>query len=278
MKILFTGKPNKGSWQIRAVQMAEGFATCIPFATEKQCRQFDFIVAVKHVPQEVVKAIRASGKPWAWDVVDPYPQPTCAAWSKQMAINWLRVRLNDLKPSVACWATDQMKQDIDQGGVVIPHHYRPSIAVNPIREQIRVIGYEGSPRYLANWAVALYKAADEIGAEFVERPLSLSLCDVVVAVRGGDADCYATQNWKSNVKLANAHGSGTPFVGQPSAGYLETACGYEKWVLSPQQLPEALNQLGPQSIRKEISDRFLLSGIPVQKCQQMWTQVAQGFV
>lgn len=278
MKILFTGKPNKGSWQIRAVQMAEGFAQCIPLATVEQCRKFDFIVAIKRLPGEVLSAIRASGKPWAWDVVDAYPQPQCAAWSKAQAIAWMQERMGAMRPTTAVFATHRMKDDVAMGGDVIPHHHRPSIACNPIRDQIKTIGYEGSPRYLAHWDLALRKAAVGIGATFVDRATSLAECDVVVAVRGGDADCYATRNWKSNVKLANAHASGTPFIGQPDAGYRETATGAECWVETPKDLPAALAHLAAQRDRARIAHTFKRAAISVDACRKQWTDIAQRHV
>jgi hypothetical protein len=274
VNILFTGKPNKGSWQIRAVQMADGLGACIPFATVKQCRKADFIIAVKRVPEEVLQAIRDSGRPWAWDVVDPYPQPECSAWSREQAIHWMRLKLRAMKPTVAVWATQSMQQDIEADGVVIPHHSRPGIAVNPIREELRVVGYDGAPAYLDHWAPALSAAAKRVGATFVDRVGSLAQCDVVVALRGGRADCYVTRHWKSNVKLANAHGSGTPFIGQPDSGYMETAAGGECWVQSPDQLDSALASLLSKVERERISKEFLSKAISLRSCQDLWRRVA----
>ncbi len=277
MKILFTGKPNKGSWQIRAVQMAAGFAHCIPHATEAQCRKFDFIVAVKRVPEEVIRSIRASGRPWAWDVVDAYPQPQCSAWGREEALTWLREKIRVLQPTAICWPNEKMKADAGVGGTVIPHHARPGIACNPVRERIEFVGYEGCADYLGEWEPALHAAAQRIGAKFCSRAPSLAECDVVVAVRGGAADCYATRQWKSNVKLANAHASGTPFIGQPDPGYKETACGQEQWIEQPRELDLALEMLAPRVERQRISIAFRSAAIRVKTCQQQWQRIAESF-
>lgn len=275
MKILFTGKPNKGSWQIRAVQMAEGLGQCVPFATVHQCREADFIVVVKRTPPEVLRSVRASGRPWAWDAVDPYPQPLCSTWSRKQAIFWVREQVLELRPTVVCWANKKMSQDIDMEGVVIPHHHRPGTPCNPVRDRITLVGYEGSPKYLAEWAPALHMAAERIGAKFTDSPASLAECDVVVAVRGGPADCYATRQWKSNVKLANAHGSGTPFIGQKDPGYQETRAGGEIWVAKPDDLGPALETLALQKDRQKISENFRASAITLQDCQKQWSDLAR---
>lgn len=274
MKILFTGKPNKGSWQIRAVQMAAEFGECIPYATEKQCRAADFIVAIKRVPQEVLNAIRASGTPWAWDTVDCYPQPACSGWSREWSIEWMREQVRSMQPTVVCFATQRMRQDVGFGGAVIYHHHRPGIATNPIREKIRVIGYEGASQYLGHWEKRLEQSARHIGAEFTMKPSALADCDVVVAFRGGAADCYATRHWKSNVKLANAHASGTPFIGQLDDGYRETMTGAEHWVDEPKDIDLALEWLSSQRERLRVSQVFRGASISVQDCQKSWQEVA----
>lgn len=277
MKLLFTGRPNKGSWQIRGVQMAQGLGTCIPFATTEQCKQFDFIVVVKNALPAVVQAVRASGKPWAYDFVDAYPQPTCSAWSKDQAIAWVRRKVMELHPNVVVWANDRMRSDMAMGGEVILHHSRPGLQCNPIRRALRKVGYEGSPNYLGAWRKHLHHAVAKIGAEFVENPGNLADLDVVVAFRQGPADCYATRHWKSNVKLANAHGSGTPFMGQPDDGYLETKTGNEQWVTDFHELEPALVELMPQERRSEIAISFLQSKITLEQCQQQWLEIARRY-
>lgn len=278
MKILFTGKPNKGSWQIRAVQMASGFADCIPFASASQCKAADFIVAVKRVPLEVLRAIQESGRPWAWDSVDAYPQPHCANWSREDSIKWARDLVASMRPTTTCWANLKMREDVGLGGEVIPHHHRPGISINPVRKVLKTVGYEGSPRFLGSWEHHLHHAAASIGAIFDPQAPTPSACDVVVAFRGGAADSYPARNWKSNVKLANAHASGTPFMGQPDAGYLETQTGMEFWVEHPRMLAPALDALVSYERRVEISNRFKVAAISLQQCQQMWLQIAKAHV
>lgn len=257
--------------------MASGLGDCIPFATVKQCREYDFIVVVKRTPPEVISAVRASGRPWAWDVVDAYPQPECAKWSKEQGVAWLQHQVKLLRPTVTCWATRRMQEDVGLGGYVIYHHHRQAIATNPIRDRIHKIGYDGSPKFLgAKWSAALASAAQSIGATFDDRVASLADCDVVVAVRGGEASCYATHNWKSNVKLANAHASGTPFIGQPDAGYLETQTEAECWVERPQQLASALERLASRQVREQVSRTFTAATIGLQICQLQWRKIAEA--
>lgn len=230
---------------------------------EPQMREFDgfdAIVVVKRVPADLLARIRASKVPWVYDIVDAYPQPASSAWDRATAIGWVRETLVHLKPAGVIWPTQRMADDCDPfhrlRSIVIPHHCRPDAAPNPIRERVARVGYDGVVRYLAGWEAIIRQECERRGIEFVCNPASLAEVDAVVAFRGGEWAGYTTRHWKSHVKLANAHGTGTPFLGQRESGYLENACGREFWVDSVTELRGALDWMADQDVRRDISERF----------------------
>ncbi len=273
MKILFTGKGTSGSWQIRGVQMAQAMgAVAAPMATLEQCAAADVIVAVKRIPDQLLATIRKSGKPWAWDCVDAYPQPACSGWGREQAMLWLRAEVARLKPDLVIWPNQRIQEDAGHGEVVY-HHHRPGIEINPIRERIEVIGYEGSEKFIDSWRPAIEAECRRIGARFVVNPPRLADVDVVLALRGDGWNGYPQARWKSNVKIANAHGSGTPFIGAPEDGYTETACGAEYWATSAEQLRMSLDWLAPRETRAEVKSRFLRAAMPIEKAAKRYEEV-----
>jgi hypothetical protein len=204
---------------------------------------------VKRVPDALLQALR--GIPIVYDIVDAYPQPYGNEWSRGECLNWLSREVKRIRPAGLIAATKRMAEDCEGFGIPVlwlPHHHRPGIARNPIREEIRKIGYEGSPQYINQWRPYIEAECQRIGAEFVVNPPRLADVDVVLALR--DAKGYAPRFWKSNVKLANAHGSGTPFIGCRESGYIETASGAEYWADNPVELRVAMDWLKSQSARE----------------------------
>ena len=266
MNLLFTGRGTSGSWKIRGEQLGHALGARVqPMASLDDCRWADVIVVVKRVPAELLQRIRQSGRPWLYDIVDAYPQPLCASWGPSESKEWLKDHLAMLKPDSVIWPNQKMKDDHRGGGAVLYHHHRPAIKVNPIRTRIKAIGYEGSASYINGWMPAIEKQCRRIGAEFVLNPGNLSEVDVVLALRDRNHAGYPQRFWKSNVKLANAHGSGTPFIGLPEPGYQETASGCEYWATTGEELETALNWLESQSAREQVSERFLASAISIDK-------------
>jgi hypothetical protein len=266
MKVAVTGRGGSGSWQVRGVQLGQALgATVKPLATADDLRGADLAIVVKRTPEPVLRALRESGTRWVYDIVDCYPQPESAAWGRAEAISWVQGRLRDLKPNAVIWPNATMRSDCDTGlpGMVLPHHCRPGIARNAVREQIRTVGYEGRPSYLAHWEPMLHAECTRRGWRFVVNPPALADVDVVVAFRGGAWDGYVPRHWKSAVKLANAHGSGTPFIGQRESGYAETATGAEYWADSQRELATAFDWLESQSAREQVSDRFVQAAYTV---------------
>lgn len=268
MRLLVTGKGGgAGSWAVRGEQLGGAVGAVVkPMATRQDVRDCDLAIVVKRTPPSVVQVLRAERRRWVLDVVDFYPQPASSGWSRDEAVRWVRARIGELQPSAVIWPNRQMAVDctVDLPSMVLYHHHRPRIARNPIRERVRVVGYEGAAAYLADWHQPLERECERRGWRFVVNPEQLAELDIVVAVRGGAYAGYVPEHWKSNVKLANAHGSGTPFAGQLERGYLETATGAERWLESPNQLRALFDALESRSAREAIRDRFLANAYPVE--------------
>lgn len=227
---------------------------------------------------ELIQNLRQSGKPWVWDIVDAYPQPTCSTWNRAQCIGWVYSRIKLLKPTGIIWPNQRMRDDcaVDIPSVVIPHHYRPGIAVNPIREQVSQIGYEGSQNYIAGWLEPITQACTDRGWNFVVNPPSLADVDIVLACRGSGFNGYAQRHWKSNVKLANAHGSGTPFIGPRECGYLETQTGLEQWADCHDDLDDCLDRLSSQYHRQTVQKAFLANRYSVDDAARHLHQFLHG--
>lgn len=252
---------------MRGVQLGQQIGANVKAnATQQDCKQASAIVAVKRISPELHAAIKASGKPFVWDIVDAYPQPLCTSWDKDTAIGWVQAKIKQYLPSGIIWPNQRMRDDCDTGlpGVVIPHHFRPAMSVNPIREQIKVLGYEGSPPYIGEWLDPILNECRERGWEFRINQGQLADWDIVIAARGSQYNGYVQRHWKSNVKLANAHGTGTPFVGPRECGYLETATGLEQWADSPADLRDCFDRLTEQHHRKQVHSAFMASRYSVE--------------
>jgi hypothetical protein len=224
---------------------------------------YDIIIGVKRVPDALAQAWRGR---LVWDIVDAFPQPHGNHWSEAECKTWLSKEVRRLSPIAIIAATRKMAEDCALFGVPVlwlPHHYRPGIKINPIRERIEVIGYEGGLAYIERWRSSIDRECNRIGARFVVNPQNLADLDVVLALRGETG--YAPRNWKSNVKLSNAHGSGTPWIGGREAGYLEMATGSEQWADTPQELRDSIDSIAEHSKRQEIGRRFLESRISLEQ-------------
>lgn len=265
MKLLFTGRGTSGSWTIRGDQLGRACGAVVkPRATTSQCREADKIVVVKRVPEELRVLLR--DRWWAWDILDAYPQPGCAYWSREKGIAWIHEQIEKMRPPAIIWPNRKMREDCDPGlpGIVLPHHHRPGIRSNPIREQVKVVGYEGAD-YLGSWRPVLEEQCLRRGWQFRMNPEHLAELDIVVAFRDRQFSGYVQRSYKSNVKLANAHGSGTPFCGQAEDGYTEQATGAEYWAETPKELSTCLDWLESQDTREQVSDRFRAKAYPLEQ-------------
>lgn len=264
MEILFTGKGgNSGSWEIRGNQLGR-MGTVAPNCQNP--RGFDVAVVVKRTPDTVIQTLRASGIPWVWDIVDAYPQPHANLWTKREGIEWVRKQVANLRPAGIIWPNRKMMEDceIDLPQNVLYHHHRPNLKLNPIRDTVRTVGYEGG-NYLGTWRPIIEAECRKRGWDFVVNPGELANLDIVVAFR--EPTGYVPFSWKSNVKLANAHGSGTPFVGAPENGYIDTQSGAEYWACNKDDLRVSFDWLEDQSSREQVRDRFLSAAYPLEQAQ-----------
>lgn len=258
MHLLVTGRGSSGSWKIRAEQLGAAIgATVLPRALDVGA--FDAAIVVKRCPEDVLERLHAEQVPIIWDIVDAWPQPAGNDWNITTALQWLSSEVKRIKPRAIVAATRAMREDCARFGLPclwLPHHGRPGIEANPIREQVQRVGYEGG-QYLGAWEGWLEAACASRGWTFHVNPPALAELDIVVAFR--DSRGYPATHWKSNVKLANAQASGTPCILQADSGYAETACGAEAWAASRGQLEDALTALQPAAVRRHASGELLAS-------------------
>lgn len=252
MHVLITGRGTSGSWRIRGVQLgSEMGATVLPNALD--VAPYDVAVLVKRPTAELLQRFRRAGTKVVWDVVDSWPQPAGNEWNKKRCLDWLEEQIIMVRPAGIVASTEAMASDCERLGVpvlALPHHARPGLRANPIRP-VKVVGYEGGEQYIARWRPVIESQCAKRGWQFVSQPDELADVDIVLALR--DSNGYAPRQWKSNVKLANAQGSGTPVICGREAGYLETASGAECWADTPEELAAAFDQLEPTGARLEVS-------------------------
>jgi hypothetical protein len=254
-RILITGNGKSASWKIRGEQLGAAIdATITPKATHAV--GFDLTVIVKRIDMRFVEHLRAAKTRLVYDIVDAWPQPHGNLWDRAACLRWLKGQLELVRPYAAVAATQAMADDIVTVGfkgpvVALPHHARPGQAINPIRRVVETVGYEGGVQYLGKWRGFLEAECARRGWRFVVNPPALADLDIVVALR--EADGYAPKHWKSNVKLANAQGSGTPIICNREAGYLETDRAGATWADTAPELRVALATLADATVRHHVA-------------------------
>lgn len=259
LKVLVTGVGAAGSWVVRGEQIGHAMgATVKQHVTVADCKAHDVILVVKRCSDEMVRNIRASGRPWLFDILDAYPQKDCEKWNANQSRAWLKGEIRRLQPTDVIFPNQKMRSDADlELSPVIYHHARPGQPINPIRTELKVLGFEGHPRYLGDLMNLVLKICEKHNFDFLMNPSNLASLDVVLAIRAAPWNSYPAHNWKSNVKLANAHATGTPFIGPDENGYVETAAGGELLSASPQMLERYILSLRSQAARWDIQQKFL---------------------
>lgn len=254
--ILVTGRGKSGSWQIRGDQLGRAIGAHVEPNASK-VSQYRLAVIVKRPRPDLVYRLHQANVPILWDVVDSWPQPLGNNWDRSQCLGWLKAEVKALKPKALVAATEAMAVDCDFGLPVLtlPHHSRPNQRINPIREKVGTVGYEGGENYLGAWKPWFEAECKRRGWRFVVNPKEHADVDIIVAVR--EAQGYGPRRWKSNVKLANAQGSGTPCVMNREAGYLETACGAERWADTKEEMVQALDSLEPKEERLKAAASLL---------------------
>jgi hypothetical protein len=254
VKILVTGRENGGSWQIRAVQLGAAIGALVQ-PNAGSAKGFDVAIVVKRARQDLLDRIR--GIPVIWDVVDAYSQAGLE-WTALQCRGWLASEVARIKPVAIVAATEAMAADCEGFGIpvlALPHHARYPQVINPIRKVVQTVGYEGREQYLGRWRSVLEQECKRRKWAFVVNPKTLASLDIVVAFR--ESRGYAATQWKSNVKLANAQGSGTPIVMQRDAGYMETASGAEWLADKASELYTAFDQIADHDVRWQPANRML---------------------
>jgi hypothetical protein len=253
MRILITGKGSSGSWQIRGVQLGQALAAEVqPMAEPSDCRSAQVVVGVKRIPESLLRAIKASGRPFVWDVVDAWSQP--CDWNEAQAKAWLRGELARLEPDAVVFGTPQMRADSGFTGpaMVLPHHAWPKYAPNQIRP-VQVVGYEGAEAYLGRWRTVLERECARREWTFRVNG-DMALADIGIALRDGGG--YPAAWWKPGTKLANLQALGIPALCSEEAGYRDIASGTESWIRTPEEIGPALDLLRTVAVRREMATQM----------------------
>lgn len=254
MKVIITGRGKSGSWKIRGDQLGQAIgATIAP--RYNNFDGYDRVIAVKRLNDEFLQAVRKSGRPWIWDIVDAYPQPESRSWSEYQAISWLQKAVERAKPRAMVFPTTQMKVDSKFQGpcLVLPHHAWLKYSRQAIRPEVQKIGYEGGEQYLGKWGPKIIKVCADRNWQFIVNG-DLTECDIGVALR--DPLSYADKNWKSNVKIANLQALGLPILCTSEASYKEFASGGEFMIHEDfcDSIGAVLHHMSNYDIRKDIHD------------------------
>jgi len=247
MKILVTGKGEaSGAWKVRGEELGRAIgAEVYPKASDAQVKAADIVITVKHTQPNITAAQGIT----VLDIVDAYPQPDANQWSREQLIAWANDYSLPYNYTVA--ATEAMR--VDTGAdFALRHHYRPDIEENPIRARVQTVGYEGSERYLDGWMEDILRECKRRGWTFLVNPDRLADCDVVLAVRGNQWRGYATDNWKSCVKMSNSIGSITPMIALPERGYIETGAPFVS-VEAPSGIDAAFAQIESLATRMRMA-------------------------
>jgi hypothetical protein len=258
MRILVTGRGTSGSWAIRGEQLGAAIGAHVERNAAKLAG-YDAAILVKRPVADLLRRLHIARVPIIYDIVDSWPQPVGNEWERNECMAWLRQQVATIKPRALVCSTNVQANDCAEFGLPIlalPHHARPNQVVNPIRDNVERVGYEGAEHYLGYWRGLIDAECKRRGWRFVINPpgneAALASVDIAVAFRAPRG--YAARRWKSAVKLANAQGSGTPCVVDGESSHLETSSGGEIFADDARELSAAFDLLAPVSARRMIGD------------------------
>lgn len=219
----------------------------------KDFKGYELVIGVKRVPKDVLNAIRKSGRPWVWDIVDAYPQPLSNNWSQDQALQWLKDEIQTHQPSAMVFPTTRMYNDSEFAGpsLVLPHHAWPKYRKQTIRPKVKVLGYEGGEHYLGKWGPLLNKICAARNWSF-QINQNLEDADIGIALR--DPLNYASRNWKSNVKVANLQALGLPIICTNEVSHFEFGGDTVITVSSEKGLNSTLDHLQDYDLRMAYGD------------------------
>lgn len=266
-----TGWGRSGSWEIRADALGAAIGATVAWRA-MEFNGADVVIYIKRMNDSLLAAIRKSGLPWVWDVIDAWPRPMEARWDRQTALIWIRGELRRLKPTGLVVNTTTMLNDSGWIGpsIVLPHHSCTRYQPRPLSEKIATVGYEGLPEYLGPWRAVLEEECSRRGWKFIVGDLSEA--DVGVALRH-DFN-YANRFWKSNVKLANLQNLGIPVICSPEEGYREFGSGRELIVEKRAQLTEAFDRIAAMKMeeRLEIREAMIAARPTLEKTAKAYSE------
>lgn len=281
MKLLFTGRGTSGSFQIRGIQLGRAIGAHVE-PNAQHVDGYDVAVLVKRKTGNLVERLHRAKVPLVWDVVDSWPQDKNVGntWNQQASLDWLGEQVREIRPAGIVAATNRMRLDCEKLSfglpvLWLPHHARPGLAINPIRLDVRKVGYSGAVHYLGKWRHVLESECKRRRWKFVVGVEQLAEVDIVVAVR--DATGYAARNWKSNVKLANAQGSGTPIICNRESGYMEIDDG-ALFVDTEDEMKAALDSLVHYEVRLAVSQQLRAATISLDHVAKDYKQWLQQFI
>ena len=217
VKACFVSNTSAGSWEIRGKQIAGMRSNWLAInkPSKSIIDEADIICVVKKPNFKIIEIARKKNKPIVYDILDSWQQPSDdrACLNKEDAINLFSKKWKEIDADGYIFPTKNMENILGtlvKNKVTIYHHYWPQIKINPIRKIVKKVGYVGNKNFLGMWGHKLDQLCKKKDIEFVINPEDFIDMDVVVLTRGGDYANYLAKNFKSNVKLANAMGSGTP--------------------------------------------------------------------
>lgn len=238
----------KGSWAVRGVQIGKAIGARVTgAATAADWAWADICILVKRAWETFAQTATDAGVPIIWDAVDFWQQPDENHVDDPVALT--RRYMGNLSPTAIICATKAMA--VDLGGLYIPHHSRPGLMPAPVRTQLQLVAYEGTPKYLGPWRTALESACARVGAAFVVNPPDLRAADLVVAFRGGPWDGPICRRWKSGVKYVNAQAAGRPVLTQAHAAFEETGVD-GRIVDDPDDLESAIRAYLDPAVRQAV--------------------------
>ena len=245
--MLVTGRGTGGSWKIRGEQLGSAMgATVKPMASVDEVNNADLIWLVKKPCDSIEQ--RTGPAKLIWDCIDYWKQPQENAWTRDQVIKHILKEAKRLRVDYIVAATRAMADDLETP-YFLRHHGRIYYNQNPIREHVKIVAYEGQAKFLGKWLNVIGRECERRKWVFMVNPPNLVDVDIVIAVRDYPHKGYATDHYKSNVKLQNAQNSGTPIICSRERGYIETSSGGEYFADTPIELEAAFDYLAPQAIR-----------------------------
>lgn len=274
--VVFWGRESRGRYSgtgiMRAVQISQTNANW-SHNNHDNLAKADILVLVKRGFPPFT--ISFKGKHVVIDPLDYWPQGLgyhLSSSTVQEAYDLFTSYLSRIpwKPTSFIFANKKMADDLGpRTGLPyahIYHHFHPKIAINPIREIAKNVVFEGSSKWLGEWADILPRLCKKVGLNFIFNPTKygqgLAEGDIAIAFRSKFFDTYMMRHYKSNIKLANIYGSGTPCILPSETSYKELATENVMFADTEEQILEALDALKPYEVRKKIHYEFLEASKP----------------